>query len=69
MDEIYGGAEVVLTAAVGKDADIGLAGVGTLKRRPQAQCQLRNQRLVEVWLNPEWEIMTKSWWSRRGWTY
>jgi hypothetical protein len=69
MDEIYGGAEVVLTAAAGKDADIGLAGVSTLKRRPQAQCQLGNRRLVGVWPNPEREIMNNSWWSLRGWTY
>lgn len=68
MDEIYEDSALTIIAAAGSDANYGLPGVSWRQRRPQQQIPVPGARLIQVFPHVA-DVVEKSTWSTRGWTY
>jgi hypothetical protein len=70
MDIIYKGAEVTIVAAAGHDTHFGLPGVGSRPRKALQQVRMGGIDIVVVSETAVvQEIIQKSAWNSRGWTY
>jgi hypothetical protein len=70
MDIIYKGSDVTIVAAAGHDAQFGLPGVGARPRVAQWQVRMGGIDIVVVSETAGIkEIIRKSTWNSRGWTY
>lgn len=67
MSAIYSAASLVIVAAHGDNMNAGLMGVSRL-RQPQAHRRFSGIH-VNVELPPLWDVVGKSTWDTRGWTY
>ncbi|KAK4160217.1 heterokaryon incompatibility protein-domain-containing protein [Cladorrhinum sp. PSN259] len=68
MDIIYNLAVVTIIAACGEDASFGLPGVGRTSRVQQPTINLNGQIWVSC-LDFQQEMIRRSKWNSRGWTY
>lgn len=68
MNLIYGGAEITIVAAAGKDETYGLPGVGATPRVKQDIIQLETCTILSTGPDPMFFTKDKSKWWTRGWT-
>ncbi|KEY74507.1 hypothetical protein S7711_10023 [Stachybotrys chartarum IBT 7711] len=68
MDQIYHGADLTIVAAAGDNANFGLPGVGTTKRKKQQVVELERCTILSTGPDPVYETKQSSW-ASRGWTF
>lgn len=68
MDSIYADAELVILAAAGDNPTYGLPGVQGRTRNPQPSVKLGGKLLISALGDPV-QLLEKSKWMTRGWTY
>jgi len=68
MDTVYHLADVTIVVACGKDASFGLPGIGLTRRREQPIINF-DGRVLASCLHDPIEIIRRSKWNTRGWTY
>ena len=69
MDKIYSSAVITIIAAAGDSASYGLPDVlSSIVRRAQPYVKVRGRLLASTMRSPK-EIIRKSHWATRGWTY
>ncbi|PQE03605.1 hypothetical protein CJF30_00006291 [Rutstroemia sp. NJR-2017a BBW] len=69
MDMIYASAQVTIIAAGSEDPNRGLHGVRGTLRIPQLVLPLGNHRIVSSLVHQSVNVISRSKWATRGWTY
>ncbi|KAF2248522.1 HET-domain-containing protein [Trematosphaeria pertusa] len=69
MDRIYSCAELVIVAAAGQDARAGLPGVGSTERRVSQRTETINGTRFITTQPPFRQVLRRSVWDSRGWTF
>ena len=69
MDSIYTNAELVVVAAAGGDANVGLPGIGSTPRRVwQKNERIDGIEFITAQVSVQ-QVLEKSVWNSRGWTF
>lgn len=68
MDSFYGDAKLTIVAASGDRAEAGLPGVGRVRSDPQHILDIDGFQLTNM-LQPSQELVDRSFWNSRAWTY
>lgn len=69
MDNIYSNAELVIIAAAGSDANAGLPGMPSTRRRNWQRVESINGTRLVTAQPPMRQVLDRSIWSSRGWTF
>ncbi|KAI2470852.1 HET-domain-containing protein [Annulohypoxylon bovei var. microspora] len=67
MDAVYSNSELTIIAAAGQDENHGLPGVSSCPRAVTLVAELEGSRVL--WFQNPQDLIQKSKWNTRGWTY